>query len=96
MAAELVAAARDVKPDLEIVLHAVPWRRNDYGGAIRSIAGQDNERLAKRVDTISPMAYAHMLRRRRMDPARRPPGRHESRQILPSIQVQEVTDQASH
>ena len=92
MAAELVAAARGVKPDLEVVLHAVPWRRNDYGGAIRSIAGQDHERLAKRVDYISPMAYAHMLRRppRWIRSVVRTLAATSHARILPSVQVQEA------
>jgi hypothetical protein len=92
MAAELVAAARAAKPDLEIVLHAVPWRRHDYGGAILRIAGQDHERLAKRVDYLSPMAYAHMLRRppRWIRSVVRTLAATTRARILPSIQVQEA------
>lgn len=56
-------AAREVKPAVKINLHGVPWRRTDFGGAIRSVAGQDFARLAPLVDLISPMTYHHMVRR---------------------------------
>jgi len=92
MAAELVAAARAVKPDLEIVLHAVPWRPLDYGGAVRRIAGQDHERLSTRVDYLSPMTYAHMLRRppRWIRSVVRTLAATSHARVLPSIQVQEA------
>jgi hypothetical protein len=38
-------------------IFALPWRLADHEGAIRSIAGQDIERLAPHVDVISPMTY---------------------------------------
>lgn len=56
-------AAREVKPSVKINLHGVPWRRADFGGAIKSVAGQDFARLAPLVDLISPMTYHHMVRR---------------------------------
>ena len=92
MAAETIAAAREAKPDLEIVLHAVPWRRHDYGGAVLRIAGQDHERLARRFDYLSPMAYAHMLRRppRWIRSVVRTLAATTGARILPSIQVQEA------
>ncbi len=55
-------AAREAKPAVKINLHGVPWRRTDFGGAIRSVAGQDFARLAPLVDLISPMTYHHMVR----------------------------------
>ena len=58
----LAKAAREVKPSVKINLHAVPWRRADFGGAIRSVAGQDFTLLAPLVDLISPMTYHHMVR----------------------------------
>jgi hypothetical protein len=62
----LARAARAVKPSVKINLHAVPWRADDFGGAVRAVAGQDLVRLAPLVDLISPMCYHHMVRR---DPA---------------------------
>jgi hypothetical protein len=59
----LAQAAREVKPAVKINLHAVPWRHDDFGGAVRSVAGQDLARLAPFVDLISPMCYHHMVRR---------------------------------
>jgi len=55
-------AAREVKPSVKVNLHAVPWRRTDFAGAVRSVAGQDFARLAPLVDLISPMTYHHMVR----------------------------------
>jgi len=59
----LAQAAREVKPSVKVNLHAVPWRHDDFGGAVRSVAGQDLARLAPYVDLISPMCYHHMVRR---------------------------------
>jgi uncharacterized lipoprotein YddW (UPF0748 family) len=63
MVKELAAAAKQVKPGVEINVHAVPWRREDFGGAIRIIAGQDLARIAPLVDYLSPMCYHHMVLR---------------------------------
>jgi len=62
----LSRAAREAKPSVKVNLHAVPWRPGDFGGAVRSVAGQDLAPLAPFVDLISPMCYHHMVRR---DPA---------------------------
>jgi hypothetical protein len=59
----LASAARRVKPAVKVNFHAVPWRKDDFGGAVRSVAGQDMARLAPFVDFISPMCYHHMVRR---------------------------------
>lgn len=59
----LAAAARAVKPGIKVNIHAVPWRSEDFGGAVRSVAGQDMARLAPFADFISPMCYHHMVRR---------------------------------
>lgn len=59
----LAAAAREARPGVKINIHAVPWRKDDFGGAVRSIAGQDLARLAPYADFISPMCYHHMVRR---------------------------------
>jgi peptidoglycan/xylan/chitin deacetylase (PgdA/CDA1 family) len=92
MTEEIVRAAREVDPSLKINLHAVPWRRNDFGGAILRNAGQDHAALSKLVDYLSPMCYAHMLEN--------PPdwvhrvvvglARDSAAPVLPSIQVGEA------
>jgi hypothetical protein len=86
---ELASEARRIKPSIKINIHTVPWRRDDFGGAGRSIAGQDLERLGPLVDFVSPMAYHHMVRRTpewvrdvTADAFERTRGR-----VLPSIQV---------
>jgi len=59
----IAETARAAKPDIMINVHTVPWRQKDFGGAIRTIAGQDLAALAARTDMISPMCYWHMLKR---------------------------------
>jgi hypothetical protein len=89
MVKEIAEEVRAVKPSIQINLHAVPWRANDYNGAIKNITGQDFTDLAKYVDFISPMCYHHMIKRK-------PAWIHDvttdifeqtNSQILPSIQV---------
>jgi hypothetical protein len=59
----LAGAAREAKSGIKVNIHAVPWRKGDFGGAARSVAGQDLARLAPFADFISPMCYHHMVRR---------------------------------
>ncbi|HET7292251.1 MAG TPA: hypothetical protein VFM88_07495 [Vicinamibacteria bacterium] len=63
MAEAIARAARAEDPALKINLHAVPWRRTDFGGAILRNAGQDFSSLSRFADFLSPMCYAHMLER---------------------------------
>ena len=88
----LAAAARRSKPGILVNVHTVPWKADDFGGAVRSVAGQDAPRLSRPADLLSPMAYHHMV-------LRTPAWVHEvvadlagrSRApILPSIQVAEA------
>ncbi|MFB0566523.1 MAG: hypothetical protein ACETWK_12715 [Candidatus Aminicenantaceae bacterium] len=84
--------ARKLKPDISINIHLVPWREHDYSEAYRIIAGQDLTALSPYVDYLSPMCYAHMLKRKPpwissvvQDMYRRTRGK-----IIPSIQVKEA------
>jgi hypothetical protein len=88
----LAAAARRAKPDVLVNVHMVPWKADDFGGAVRAVAGQDAARLSHPADLLSPMAYHHMV-------LRSPAWVHEvvadlaarSRApVLPSIQVAEA------
>ena len=90
MVEEIVTAIRQVDPGIRVNLHLVPWRRDDFGGALRRIAGQDLESLSRQVDYLSPMTYWFMLERpytwvrsvvREMASAATVP-------ILPSVQVE--------
>jgi len=60
----IVTEVKMINPHIKINLHAVPWRQDDFGGAIISVIGQDLKELAKYVDYISPMTYSHMLKRK--------------------------------
>ena len=60
---EASTEAKKIKPDILINVHAVPWRKDDYDNAIRHIIGQDFPDIAEYVDMISPMTYAHMVKR---------------------------------
>ena len=42
-------------------LHAVPWKKSTFNGALSRILGQDLSTLSKSVDFFTPMAYHHML-----------------------------------
>ena len=53
-AAEVVKTAR---PPCLLGLFSVPWRRDDFDGAIIRIMGQDIAALAAYVDVFSPMVY---------------------------------------
>jgi hypothetical protein len=59
----IVEEVKKIKPDILVNLHAVPWRQNDFNGAIKSVVGQDIKELAKYADYISPMTYSHMVKR---------------------------------
>jgi hypothetical protein len=63
MAREIVDTVREVDPEILVNLHLVPWRRDDYDGAIVSVAGQDPSALGEIANLLSPMAYSFMLHR---------------------------------
>lgn len=50
-------------PALPIVLHAVPWSRNEFDGAREKIVGQDLQLLVPYFDYVSPMEYSALTRR---------------------------------
>jgi hypothetical protein len=62
MIRDIVDAVRKVKPGIKINVHAVPWRQDDFGSAIRVVTGQDFSDMAAYVDMLSPMTYAHMVK----------------------------------
>jgi uncharacterized lipoprotein YddW (UPF0748 family) len=89
MVGSIAREARQIKPDILINIHMVPWRENDYGGAQRSIAGQDPEALGTLSDYLSPMCYFHMLKRKPswVNSVVNDLKERSSAKILPSIQV---------
>ena len=92
MVETLAAEARRVKPAVKVNIHTLPWRSDDFGGAIGSIAGQDLARMTRFTDFASPMCYHHMVKR--------PPSwvhdvvvdaaKTSRVPVLPSIQVKEA------
>lgn len=91
MVEDVTRRVRAARPGLQVNLHAVPWRREDFGGALRKVVGQDIPALSRMTDYVSPMCYSAMLRR---EPAWiasvvKDFAGQSSSPILPSIQVKE-------
>ena len=63
MVEEIVAAVREVDLDVLINIHTVPWRADDYDGAITRVAAQNRATLGTIADYLSPMCYSFMLYR---------------------------------
>ena len=61
---EQVRKALDgVREDLALGCFTVPWRLDEFGGAMRKVLGQDFREMAKFADVFSPMVYHRMLGR---------------------------------
>lgn len=62
---EFVAEVSGITKDQRKILglFGVPWKESDFGGAIKSVIGQDFEKLAEYVDIFSPMTYHKMCHR---------------------------------
>lgn len=88
----LAGEARKIKPGIRVNIHTVPWRSDDFGGAIRAVAGQDLARLAPLVDYISPMCYHHMVKQTPawVHAVVEDAERASKAAVIPSIQVQET------
>jgi len=63
MVKDIAAEAKNIKPEIKVNLHVVPWRKNDFNNAIKRIVAQDFYALTEYADIISPMTYAHMVKR---------------------------------
>ena len=63
MIREITSEVKKIDPKILVNVHAVPWRRNDFDGGIRNIVGQNFSDIGEIVDMISPMTYAHMVKR---------------------------------
>jgi len=92
MVQEITKVAKKIKPNILVNVHAVPWRQKDYGGAIKSIAGQDLLDISAHTDYISPMCYSHMLKRKPnwISSVVEDIGNLTRSRIVPSIQVKEA------
>jgi hypothetical protein len=58
---EFAAEARQIvdteRPGTKLGIYSCPWTDDEYGGAIRSILGEDLDALHSVVDVFSPMVY---------------------------------------
>ncbi|HUX96237.1 MAG TPA: hypothetical protein VMV47_10940 [Bacteroidales bacterium] len=63
MVRELSEEAHNVKKEILVNVHLVPWRNNDYGNGSIRIAGQDLRSIEPYTDYASPMCYSQMLDR---------------------------------
>ena len=62
MVRDIAAVARQEKPGIKLNVHLVPWRKDDFGGAMGSVVSQDIAAIGPLVDYLSPMCYAHMVK----------------------------------
>ncbi len=92
MVGAIAAEARRVKPGILLNAHLVPWRENDFGQGVRSIAGQEVEAIAPLVDYLSPMCYAHMVKQDApwIGSVVRDIARRVNKPVIPSVQVKEA------
>lgn len=60
---KLSVKSRELKSDIIVDLHAVPWMKDEYNNAGLKIAGQDLKAISEYVDFITPMCYSHMLKK---------------------------------
>jgi hypothetical protein len=58
--AEARALVDELRPEIILGLFGIPWRRDDHGGAILKLIGQDFAALAQYIDVFSPMTY-HLM-----------------------------------
>jgi len=89
---EIRTEARSIKPEIMINIHAVPWRQDDFGGAIKIISGQDFAEITPYTDYLSPMCYSHMLKRKPswINSVVKDIYSLTNHKIIPSIQVKEA------
>jgi hypothetical protein len=82
MVEDITRRVRAARPGLAVNLHAVPWRRDDFGGALRKVVAQDLRR--SRMTTHSDVLLGVPGDRQEATAAKS-----SSPPVLPSIQVKE-------
>jgi hypothetical protein len=60
-AALIHGSVKAIDPLILLNLHMVPWKKDDYAGAITKIAAQDIVTLSRYFDFLQPMTYSTML-----------------------------------
>ena len=58
----LTEIIRNKQKDLPIMMKTIPWLSKSFAGAIRSVGGQDLNRLSKYIDYLCPMTYNFMTK----------------------------------
>jgi hypothetical protein len=56
-AAQVRRTIQEERPEAKLGIFSCPWTDEEYGGALRSILGEDIDRLHAVVDVFSPMVY---------------------------------------
>jgi hypothetical protein len=89
MIKDIVTEAKKVKPGILTNVHIVPWRRTDFDNGIKLVAGQDIAAISPYADYLSPMCYAHMVKREPgwIHSVVKDMSGQTEKKILPSIQV---------
>lgn len=57
---QIRATTKRYNPEAILGIFNVPWRREDFGGAVINVLGQDIQALGEYVDVFSPMVY-HLM-----------------------------------
>ncbi len=55
--------AREIKPNIIVDLHSVPWKKHEFRDGSISLSGQNLREISSFVDFITPMCYSHMLKK---------------------------------
>jgi hypothetical protein len=89
MVKDIADKVRNINPGININVHAVPWRDEDFDGANIRVAAQNLLKIAPYTDYISPMCYSQMVRRdaKWIESVVQDIDKKAQAKILPSIQV---------
>lgn len=92
MVKDMVNAVIEVDPEIIINLHAIPWKQDDYDGAIKKNVGQDFKALAEYTDYISPMCYSNLLKREPswISSITNDIAEYSQKNVIQSIQIKEI------
>jgi len=52
-----------INKDIFLASHVIPWKKDDFNGALENVVGQSVEKMSEHLDYISPMLYSPMLGR---------------------------------
>ncbi|MGL1893421.1 MAG: hypothetical protein OCD02_17425 [Spirochaetaceae bacterium] len=95
VAKELIKSIHSVSSDLKTAIHIVPWITNEFNDGLKSIVGQNTDKLSKITNYLTPMAYAPMCKRESIwiNELVCDLQSHSKVPIIPSIQVSKAYDE---